>query len=431
MTETTPYKVLAMGVDSLWLNACYALNDGTTALEQMQADAHPLADETFMHLAALQQQARLAEKPIETRYAFNGACLMMYPNGGGMKSLWTFILRNDALEVKIGRGTRNGIIAKVRLSAEYLWSERDLPYCIMCVHTFLMALFDAPLALQVSEIHLCADLIGYDFGAGDWRDGFIRRCGLKPHFGTPDINEDEDEGEIEQEDDEEVVQGPDSVHLRYRPVTGLSFGTHKSAIAAVVYNKTTYITHKAKDTTWFHDLWKEQGWDGETPVWRVEFRFKRSMLHECEIDSAYAVADRLAALWEYAAMGWLRYTVPELDTNRSRWEAHPVWRVIQGAFAVMLTPEQIEMGPVVRDRKRKENVERMLAQLVGCLITLHAWDKAKELCVADDMSLVLHSFYPRAQDYLARKKKDFSASVRYKQRLYSLVGADTGDALAA
>jgi len=430
--QETPYKVLAMGVDSVWLNACYALDDGTTDLEEMQADARPLAEETLLHLTALQQRARLVEKPLDTPYEFNGACLMMYPNGGGMKSLWSFILRNDALEVKIGRGTRNGIIAKVRLSAEYLWSERNLPYCIYAVHAFLVGLFNAPVALQVSEIHLCADITGYDFGAGDWRDGFIRRCGLKPHFGTPDSNGDEDEDvEPENDEDGEMVQGPDSVHLRYRPITGLSFGTHKSAMAAVVYNKTTYIKHKAKETTWFHDLWKEQGWDGSSEVWRVEFRFKREMLHECAIDSAYTVPDRLAALWEYASISWLRYVEPSQDTNRSRWDAQPVWEVVQGAFAVTLTPDQVEMGPVIRERKCKVNTDMMLAQVVGCLITLHAWDKAKELCISDDISLVLHEFYPRAQDYLARKQKDFSAAVRYKQRVYSLVGADTDDVLAA
>lgn len=425
------YTVLAVGVDSLWLNACYAAEDATTELEQMAPDARPLDEMTMMHLTALQQRARVAEKPVATDYEFNGACLMMYPNGGGMKSLWAFILRNDALEVKVGRGTRNGIIAKVRLSAEYLWSERDLLYSIACVHTFLMGVFDARIALQVSELHLCADIVGYDFGAGDWRDGFVRRCGLKPHFGNG-VPDDEENDAIEPSDDDEgVMQGPDSVHLRYRPITGLSFGTHKSAMAAVVYNKTTYIKQKAKDTVWFHDLWQEQGWDGETEVWRVEFRFKRSLLHECEIDSAYAVADRLAALWDYASISWLRYVEPSQDTNRSRWEVHPAWHVVQGAFAVAVTPEQIEMGPVVRERKRKVNIEMMIAQLMGCFITLRAWDKARELCECEDVSLVLHDFYERGEDYLARKQKDFSAAVRYKQRLYSLVGADAGDVVAA
>jgi len=431
---TDAYKVVGVGVDSLWLNACYAVDDGTTDLDKMTPDGRPLADDIMQHLVALQQQARLVEKPLPTNYEFNGACLLMYPNGGGMKSLWSFILRNDALEVKIGRGTRNGIIAKVRLSAEYLWSERDLPYCMMCVHTFLMGVFNAPIALQVSEIHLCADITGYDFGAGDWRDGFIRRCGLKPHFGTPDINGDgDDDEESEQENDEngEIIQGPDSVHLRYRPITGLSFGTHKSAMAAAVYNKTTYIKQKAKETTWFHDLWKEQGWDGSSEVWRVEFRFKREMLHECGIDNAYTVPDRLAALWDYASLCWLRYTVPDQDTNRSRWEVHPVWEVVQGAFAVTLTPDQVEMGPVIRERKRKVNTDMMIAQVVGCLITLHAWDKARQLCERDDLSLVLHDFYERGEDYLARKQKDFSAAVRYKQRVYSLVGVDADDAMAA
>ncbi len=48
--------------------------------------------------------------------------------------------------------------------------------------------------------------------------------------------------------------------------------------------------------TWFYDLWRTGvdapgggKWDGESDVWRVEFRFKRDFLHNLSepIEQAY------------------------------------------------------------------------------------------------------------------------------------------------
>src|SRR5215467_3371882 len=84
-------------------------------------------------------------------------------------------------------------------------------------------------------------------------------------------------------------------------------------------------------TTWFYDFWRRNGWDGESEVWRVEFRYRREALHEMGvpgvfegIEDVYDLVERLEALWVYAAGhaaggpdglpdGWLRYVIPGSD----------------------------------------------------------------------------------------------------------------------
>jgi hypothetical protein len=425
---TEQYQAVNFGVDSLWLNVCYGVGDD---LEQITEARRPLEERIAEKLKDYQEMARQNEKPVPTDYEFDGACLLMYGNGGGLKSPWRFILRNHALELKVGTGKRNGIIARVRLLAEYLWREGDLRYCLYCAHAFLVAFFEEPVWIQVSRVDLCVDVAGYDFGKGDWQEGFIRRCGLSPHFSPDEVVSVEDDDENETEGDETgkasegvmLVSGPDQVHMRYRPITGFSFGSRKSAMSAVVYNKSHYIKHKKPETVWFHDLWKKRGWDGSSEVWRIEFHLCREALHSMSIESAYQLPDRLSALWEYCTIQWLRYVVPAGDSNRSRWETHAVWLLVVGVYSQEATPEQLALGPVVRERKRVVNKQRMVAQITGCLITLHAWDKDSELCQDEDLSLVLHRYYENAEGYLSSKGREFNQEVRYRQRLYSLVAA--------
>jgi hypothetical protein len=220
--------------------------------------------------------------------------------------------------------------------------------------------------------------------------------------------------------------------MRYRPITGFTFGSHRSAVSAVVYNKSNYIKYKAKTSTWFYPLWQEAGWDGESEVWRVELRLKRPALHEAEIDSAYDLVKQLAGIWQYGTQEWLRYAIPGSDSNRTRWQVHDAWLVVQAAYQQALSPEQLDMGPIIRDHKRVANIEQMVAQIVGCLITLHAWRKVQPCADDEDISEVLHDFYPNALDYLDTRQKreerkgklwDFPSEVRYKQALYSQAAA--------
>src|SRR2546421_3824449 len=193
-----------------------------------------------------------------------------------------------------------------------------------------------------------------------------------------------------------IFDGPDSIRQRWGRITGLPFGARGGALSALIYDKTHEIKYKSPEKAWFHDLWlqvkDENGnpvWDGKSPVWRIEVRFKRPALNEMMqegvfhgIDSAYDLEEQLPGLWSYAIGhtgggedglpdGWLRYVIPTEDTNRSRWPVHPDWRVIQSAFAPVVLPES--------DYEREEREQEELLQLVDAELEARPWKESSRM----------------------------------------------------
>jgi len=187
--------------------------------------------------------------------------------------------------------------------------------------------------------------------------------------------------------------------------------------------------------TWFYDLWRNNGWDEAGDVWRVEFRFKREFLHQVGIEWAYDVLGEMKRLWEYATGrvaggedglpdGWLRYVLPNEDSNRSRWPIHPAWAVVQRAFA-----EDVDsgLGPLVRERIREKNVERGIAATIGYISTLAAWLGGDYVDQDADVSLMLHWLSEAGPEYLESKQRDFIQEVRKKQKRYGNTQGDESE----
>ncbi len=55
-----------------------------------------------------------------------------------------------------------------------------------------------------------------------------------------------------------------------------------AAHSCCIYDKTKEITVSRKD--WMQDVWESNGWDGESRVTRVEFRYKRECLREMKVE---------------------------------------------------------------------------------------------------------------------------------------------------
>lgn len=101
-------------------------------------------------------------------------------------------------------------------------------------------------------------------------------------------------------------------------------------MACRLYNKTLEIETSGKE--YLKELWREAGWDGETPVWRLEFQFKREVLTQLGLSSLRDVLRHLGGLWAYATDDWLRLTLPDPnDGSRSRWPVHPLWECLSSA----------------------------------------------------------------------------------------------------
>ena len=123
-----------------------------------------------------------------------------------------------------------------------------------------------------------------------------------------------------------------SLHYSYGRFSGWSFGSGGDIVARL-YDKTLEVEKKSHKF-YLHELWKAAGWDGESQVWRMEFEAKRNALVSLQLPKLSHLLPNQAALWQYLTENWLRLTVPtESDSNRARWNNHPLWDFIAAAFS--------------------------------------------------------------------------------------------------
>jgi hypothetical protein len=111
--------------------------------------------------------------------------------------------------------------------------------------------------------------------------------------------------------------------------SGFSFGSGGS-ISARLYDKSLEINLSRK--TWLYEIWMQNGWQGELPVWRLEFQFRRATLREMGMNRISDLKQNLDGLWRYGCSDWLRLAIPsETDDTKSRWQTHPVWEMLTAA----------------------------------------------------------------------------------------------------
>src|SRR2546428_3594813 len=147
-------QLVGYGVDTLILNMRYTD-------EQYQPIKKELSEEIACELDELQGGARRNEMAMISPWSFLGVSLFVEPHGAGKQ--WRWLLTSRLLNLAVSRGTFNDIIAQVRLSSEFLWSQEWSGDALSKVHQFLISIFGEYIRLQVSEVHLCADIVGYDF----------------------------------------------------------------------------------------------------------------------------------------------------------------------------------------------------------------------------------------------------------------------------
>ncbi len=291
-----------------------------------------LPDAVAQRLDQLQEAAKEQEQEVATDWQFRGYTLFLRPHGH-RNWRWIVYCGDHYLHIDLGKGRLNGIIAKVRFSS-LLLHEMGAGEALTAVYGFLASLLSEAFVLQVSEVHVCADVAGWDLALED------ARCFVSQ--GRAKAARMSDEGEI--------------VRLTGRRCTEFKF-SQGAAHSCDIYDKTLEVQTRGKQ--WFHEVWKAHGWDGKSRVIRVEFRFKRECLHEMGIECPYEMLDHLADLWAYSTKKWLRHTVPDEDSNQSRWQTSPVWEMVQGASG------DDDATPLVRKRKVELDTERAKAGFVG------------------------------------------------------------------
>ncbi|MCU7817559.1 MAG: hypothetical protein KZQ57_01480 [gamma proteobacterium symbiont of Lucinoma myriamae] len=112
--------------------------------------------------------------------------------------------------------------------------------------------------------------------------------------------------------------------------SGFSIG--KGDVVGRIYNKLLEIQTSRKD--YLLQLWKENNWDGDRDVWRVEFQFRREFLQSIGIVFIQDFLNQQHDLWHYATTQWLQLVIPNpQDSNSSRWPVHPAWEEISHAYS--------------------------------------------------------------------------------------------------
>jgi hypothetical protein len=365
------YKIVGANIDTWILNV-----KGT--LQQERAD----------QLEALKRASQETDDDLLTPWMFAGEPLLIKAHGSGRQ--WRWILHCPSLHLDIGTGKLNHIIGKARLSSAYLW-EMGAEDALSALYGFLVDFYGLGFELQVSELHLCADISGWEPSLNDAPAFITRGHRRKTH--------------TESEAAEEVGESSLEVNFDGRRCTGYEFS--KGAVhSCCIYDKTKEITVSRK--AWMQQVWCQNGWDGVSRVTRVEFRYKRECLKELGVEEPYAMLDQLAGMWAYSTMQWLRHTITTHDTNRGRWQLSPFWQVIQAAD---FSGEHV---PLVREKKRQQDLKLICQMLSGCSTTAAAY-LAGLLPEHDDGTHFLIWFMQWQETYLKERGNTFEELYTHKR----------------
>lgn len=160
-----------------------------------------------------------------------------------------------------------------------------------------------------------------------------------------------------------------------KDLQSIYFGRMASMLLCTRYDKWASLRPQKKE--YLEGIWRSNGWDGKSPVWRTEFKLKGPFLKEAGLllEGKGNITDLrhfktfcryIPKVWQYLTTDWLRLTIPnDGDSNRWRWELDPEWKHIQYAF---WSPDAIKR----RKPPRAPIDEQLRAQMCGVALTLAA-----------------------------------------------------------
>jgi hypothetical protein len=170
-------------------------------------------------------------------------------------------------------------------------------------------------------------------------------------------------------------QSPEKVYTRRRGAESIVTGfviAPGNELSVRIYDKTEelFAVHGRDSEKTRTELatYRRAGWDGESPVWRVEAQFRGTRLRELGAGTPSELLTKLDALWHYVvgtaeepSGAWLRVVVP-VSSRIERCPTDPRWRVYQSARFMGQEPaERIEgtSGGV--------STEQMVGDVLSCL----------------------------------------------------------------
>ena len=173
-------------------------------------------------------------------------------------------------------------------------------------------------------------------------------------------------------------------HMVGIKATGYTFG--KGDLVCRIYDKLEEVKHSEK--AWFLDMYRERGWDGESPVTRVEFQARRAHLKAQQITTITDLQFRRADLWRYFSNEWISLRdLVATDSNRRRWPVKEFWRVVRDSC-----DKFGKLTGVRRLTQRAPKIDKVRALLRGVLVTATAlyrttyeWTPGQKISLAEAM----------------------------------------------
>jgi hypothetical protein len=254
--------------------------------------------------------------------------------------------------------------ARLILSAEYLARVAGHDARVEC-ERIADWLFGPSVAWRLSRLDVACDVAGVPVSSFADLDTCVTRShGVAVHY---------DDGEMEEGSTD--VMNARIMHRR-REIQTVTFGSASSRIQACIYDKRAET--KASGKSWQLDAARERGWDGCSPLTRVEFRWRGRALDEYPelrlraLDALDRADEWMLRLWRYATTESVRFVVPTADSNRSRWLVPTEeWSVVAGIVDERHAVARVRcVSESVRDeRMRRASRDHLRGTIVLCAET--------------------------------------------------------------
>jgi hypothetical protein len=222
-----------------------------------------------------------------------------------------------------------------------------------------------------------------------------------------------------------------------RAITAHRWGKRLSGVAFSPGGTLSFVMYRKdwegrlKGKRHMEPLWKAAGWDGKEPVTRHEARLVREPIRELSaagsdraiLDDPWQFLEELSGIWarmvgwadtcpEAVDVAWLRRVAPrEGESNRSRWDTDPVWRVVQAA---PFTPAPLACRRLMRRTQQQYDMRTVDRGLLGLLKRREALLRADP--TGRDLSLALRDAMAGLERELAAKGEPFDEAVRRKRQ---------------
>jgi len=257
----------------------------------------------------------------------------------GSRGGYEYLLKNGDIELQImpdARGGKPSPELRVVFRSPYLWRVGEIPAyneVVEFVNEWVFVEY-----CKVSRADLCMDMV----------------------MPLPEINRRTQVVSVVREKD--LYYGGD--FQRGQRETGYQFG--RGGIACRFYDKAYEISVKGHGH--IMPLWRANGWDGETPVSRLELQLRREGLRRFDATMDFATfQESKSDIWAYGTGKFLRIVKPGSATRKERAKVTEYWKDYQDCTGLFG-----ERRGVLPYRQLRHDWQPLVKQATGCMASAFA-----------------------------------------------------------